>query len=355
MAFIRATLRRAIHLLAAKFYVVTGPEKGSDVPVSVLMSGTEQQRAFFQARIFGGAAVTITRAGRRPMFFANRLMRQHSCSFCVLAVERQFVSLVQRTGDLLLPLWVSCDIPLSDDRGYAKSQSIRADIRNIRNNGYTWKLTEKREDFDFFFENIYVPTITDSHGRSALTASYENRQHKFETGTMKLLQVMRDDQFVAGVAIDFHNSAPTLRDSGVLNGALEIKKTGAMSAAYLFAMDYLVSKGYAKVSFGLSRSYLDDGVLNYKRKFRPVITAGSNDGILMRIRSLDEPTRSMLRGSPCLTWRDRKLHRTYFRDPTEKHTEKRDRKNRGTWHFGIDAESVFDVSGVELKEVGSQS
>ena len=171
---------------------------------------------------------------------------------------------------------------------------------------------------------------------------------------MKLLQVMRDNQFLAGVAIDFDGDDPTLRDSGVLNGSSEIKKTGAISASYLFAMDYLASKGYSSVSFGLSRSFLDDGVLNYKRKFRPIITTGTDDGILMRIRNLDEPTRSMLRTSPCLTWQDRILHRTYFRDPAENQPGRQNRNNRGGWLFGIDAESVVDVSGDVLAKLVTQ-
>ena len=277
-----------------------------------------------------------------------------NCSFCVLAVEQQFVSLVRRPGDILLPLWVSCDVPLNNEREYAKSASIRNDLRYIRNNRFTWKLSDKQEEFDFFFENIYVPTITSSHGRSALIASYENRLRKFQSGTMKLLQVMRDNQFLAGVAIDFNGDDPTLRDSGVLNGSSEIKKTGAISASYLFAMDYLASKGYSSVSFGLSRSFLDDGVLNYKRKFRPIITTGTDDGILMRIRNLDEPTRSMLRTSPCLTWQDRILHRTYFRDPPGNQPGRQNRNNRGGWLFGIDAESVVDVSGDALRNLAPQ-
>ena len=355
MALLRATLRRVIHLSAAKFFVVTGVEKDSDSLVSVLWSGTEQQLAYFQDRIFGCNSVTLTRIGRRPMILMGRLMKRFDCSFCVIAVEQQFVSLVRRDGDFLLPLWVNCDVPLTDQREYAKSASVRNDIRHISDNKFTWKLSDKRDDFDFFFEKIYVPTVTTSHGRSALTASYENRLRKFTAGTMKLLQVMRDDQFLAGVAIDFGGDVPTLRDSGVLNGSPELKKSGAISAAYLFAMDYLAAKGYSNISFGLSRSFLDDGVLNYKRKFRPIITTGSNDGVLMRIRSLDEPTRSMLRASPCLTWHDRMLHRTYFRDPTEDLSERQSRKNRGKWRFGIDAESVFDVSRDALRELTTQS
>lgn len=350
MEFLRATLRRAIRFSAAKFFVVAGVEKGSDSTVSVLWSGTEQQLAYFQDRIFGCNSVKLTRVGRRPMVLTDYLMARFDCSFCIVVVEPQFVSFVRRQGDLLMPLWVNCDVPLNDERGYAKSPSIRDDIRHISSNKYTWKLTDDRDDFDFFFEKIYVPTITTSHGRAALTASYENRLRKFMAGTMELLQVMHDDQFLAGVAIDFDGGTPTLRDSGVLNGSFELKKTGAISAAYLFAMDHLASKGYSNVSFGLSRGFLDDGVLNYKRKFRPVITGGSNDGVLIRIRRLDEPTRSTLRDSPCLTWRNELLHRTYFRNSTEEVSEQQSRKNRGNWHFGIDAESVFDVSGDVLKE-----
>ncbi|MGB5706868.1 MAG: hypothetical protein WBM41_08545 [Arenicellales bacterium] len=355
MEFLRATLRRAIRLFAAKFFVVTGKEKGSDSLVSVLWSGTEQQLAYFQDRIFGCNSVTLTRVGRRPMVLTDRLMKRFDCSFCVIVVEQQFLSLVRRHGDFLLPLWVSCDVPLNDEREYAKSASIRDDIRHINDNKFTWKLSDKRDDFDYFFEKIYIPTITTSHGRSALTASYENRLHKFKSGTMELLQIMHEDKFLAGVAIDFDGDLPTLRDSGVLNGSPQIKKSGAISATYLFAMDYLASKGYSNVSFGLSRSFLDDGVLNYKRKFRPIITTGSNDSVLIRIRSLDEPTRSMLRDSPCITWQGQMLQRTYFRDPTEGLSERQSRKIRGKWRFGIDAESVFDVSGDALIELTTHS
>jgi len=338
-----------IRLFAAEFFVVRGVEKGSNSTVSVLWSGTKQQLAYFQNRIFGCNSVAISRVGRRPMVLTDSLMTQFDCSFCVIILKQQYLWLLRRPDDFCLPLWVHCYVPLTNEREYAKSDSLRGDLRHIRNNKLTWTLSETQDDFNFFYEKIYVPTITDSHGRSALTASYENRLHKFKTGTMKLLQVIRDDQVVAGVTIDFQDNVPTLRDSGVLNGSQEIKKTGAISATYLFAMDYLASKGYPNVCFGASRSFLDDGVLNYKRKFRPVINTGSDDDVLMRIRSLDEPTRSMLRDSPCLTWQERKLHRTYFRDPNGDCSEKQDRKNRGDWRFGIDAESVFDVSGDALR------
>ena len=60
MALLRATLRGAVRLSAAKFVVVRGAEKVSDLPLSVLWSGTEQQLAYFQDRIFGCNPVSLS-------------------------------------------------------------------------------------------------------------------------------------------------------------------------------------------------------------------------------------------------------------------------------------------------------
>ena len=168
---------------------------------------------------------------------------------------------------------------------------------------------------------------------------------------MELLQVLRQGEVIAGVTIDYDSSVPALRDSGVLEGSDEIKKTGAISAAYLFAMDYLVSKSHPKVWFGLSRSYLDDGVLNYKRKFRPIVTSGSDDYVLMRVRQLDEATRSMLCSSPCISWRDGQLQRTYFRDAQADGQASGSKKKSKIWQFGLDAELIYDASGDSLQQV----
>ena len=88
MALLRATLRRVIRLSAAKFVVVSGAEKSSDLPVSVLWSGTEQQLAYFQERVFGCNTVAHRKIGRRPMILTNSLMKKFNCSFCVLVVEQ---------------------------------------------------------------------------------------------------------------------------------------------------------------------------------------------------------------------------------------------------------------------------
>ena len=338
-------VRGLFRLIAAKFVVLTGIQKGGDTPITFLWSGSEKHLAYFQKRIFGSNDVSLKRIGRRPMMMMDSLLSKFDCSFGAIILRREVVPVLEQPGDIRLPLWVNCDVNLCAERTYAKAESLRADLSRIRKNQLTWTVSSERNDFEFFFEKMYLPTVMSSHGRAALPTSQSKRLQQIKSGTMELIQVMRDGQFIAGVTIDYRENVPALRDGGVLDGSREIRNIAAITATYLFAMDYLASKGYPKVGIGLSRSFLDDGVLNYKRKYRPVVTTGSDENILIQIRHLDDSTRSMLCSSPCMSYQSGELHRTYFRDESREHPRRRERENRGNWLFGLDSELVFDVSG----------
>ena len=349
MSFMSDNVRGVLRLIAADFVVATGIENGSKSTVTFLWSGPEKQLAYFQKRIFGSNAVTLHRVGRRPMMMLDGLMSKFDCSFSIIISRRRFVSVIERPGDICLPLWVDCNIDLNEKRDYAKSDSVRGDLRKIRKNQLTWRVSVERDDFEFFFENIYLPTLISSHGSAALPASKHKRLQQIDSGTLELIQIMRDDQCVAGVTIDYRDLIPTLRDSGVLGGSPELKKRAAVTATYLFAVEYLASKGCSKVGVGRSRSFLNDGVLNFKRKFRPVVSSGSADCALIRIYQLDNATRSMLCSSPCVSWQGRELRRTYFRDMSRERPGQHEREKHSDWRFGLDAESVFDVSGESIQ------
>lgn len=349
MSFMSGNVRGVLRLIAADFVVATGLENGSKSTVTVLWSGPEKQLAYFQRRIFGSNTVTLHRVGRRPMVMLDSLLSKLNCSFSVIISRRGFVSVIERPGDICLPLWVDCTIDLNENNFFAKSESVRRALLKIRKNRLTWRVSIDRDDFEFFFENIYRPTLISSHGSAALPASQHKRLQQIDSGTLELIQILRDDQCVAGVTIDYRGHIPTLRDNGVLGGSPEFKKLDAVAATYLFGIEYLASRGCSKVGVGLSRSFLDDGVLNYKRKFRPVVSSGSTDCALIRIHQLDNATRSMLCSSPCVSWQGSELRRTYFRDMSRERPRQHEREKQNDWWFGLDAESVFDVSGESIQ------
>jgi hypothetical protein len=347
-------LRELLRPFVTKFIVAKGPAKGTESTVSLFWSGTAEHLAYFQTRVFSDGNAAIRRIGRRPISMLRNMLAKSDPSLGAVVLNRRLADRISRPEDLVIPLWVDCRVDLDEERKYAESKSLRVDLRNIRKNELVWRISSAQKDLDYFYEQIYLPTITASHGRAALLANRVERLKLFERGEMELLLVERDSKVIAGVTIDYRQQEPVLRDSGVLGGSLELKKTGAIAALNLFSMDHLASRGYRAVGFGMSRSFLDDGVLTFKRKFRPIIRPGSEQCLLVRTGRLNSATRTILRSSSCITWQGPELHRTYFRDAASQSSSPIDRKSRSDWHFGIENESIIDISGETMRTAARQ-
>lgn len=349
MNTIRENLRGFARQFGAEFHIASGQERTSGQQLCFLWSGSKRQFAYFGSRIFESGTARTRRIGRRPLAMAAALAASHGCSMSIVLIPRLYAPLLKGGSDICLPLWVDCEVELCEERTYATCASLRDDLRKIRKYDLTWTSAESESEIHHFYERIYWPTVTSSHGAAVLPASREKRLRQYARGDIDLVNVVFDGNVVAGVTIDYRDRIPALRDVGVLDGSPEIKKMGAITAANLFAMDFLTERGHSCVRFGLSRSFLDDGVLNFKRKFMPVVTDGSGECILLAIRELNAPVRSLLRASACITWQDGKLCRTYFRDKSLKASSDLPRRHRSEWLFGLTEETVFDVSGCSVQ------
>ena len=117
--------------------------------MSFLWSGSEEHLGYFQKRIFGSNSVSLERIGRRPMMMLDSLLSKFDCSFGAIILRREVVPVLERPGDVSLPLWVNCDINLCAERAYAKSESLRGGLRKIRKSQLTWRVSSERDDFEF--------------------------------------------------------------------------------------------------------------------------------------------------------------------------------------------------------------
>ena len=150
-------VRGIFRLIAAEFVVLTGIENGSEATVNFHWSGSEEHLAYFQKRIFGSNAVSLNRIGRRPMTMLDSLLSKFDCSFGAIILRREVVTVLERPGDVRLPLWMNCDINLCAERNYAKSESMRGDLRKIRRNQLTWRVSSERDDGLSRFESLMLP------------------------------------------------------------------------------------------------------------------------------------------------------------------------------------------------------
>ena len=87
---------------------------------------------------------------------------------------------------------------------------------------------------------------------------------------------------------------PDLKDIGALDGREDLRKVGVISAANYFAIKELHAEGHNGIGMGLSRAFIDDGVFQYRQKWRPVLTMASEQVFLFRIPMLTDAARGLL-------------------------------------------------------------
>ena len=350
MGALSKSIRTGARFLAAPYYVVTGIEKNANTRMDIVWSGPNEHLAYLIKRIFEPESSEIKYVGRHMLPRLDSLLARFGCDIAMVIAPHIVVSRIALTHDISLPLWVDTSVELNDKQPLPQTRDIKRSLKRFADNGCTWKMSSSPTDVRYFFDSIYLPTIHSSHGDSALPASLDDRLTIVKNGRAELMQVFQKDQCIAGLIIDFRNQVPALREIGVLNGSHELKQQGIIPSLNYYAFEHLRLKGFGVVSLGLSRPFLDDGVLQFKRKFRPEISATADECLLFRIRKKTASVRSMLCASPCFAYHKNRLARTFFQDTEFGTTFAEDDKSYLDWDFGVPAIRVVDLSNMPLAD-----
>lgn len=298
------------------------------------------------SRLFGAARVQRRLIGRRPLFMLQQLKETLGCSIGIIAGPQRILNWMCRDDDICVPWWIDAELDIEKALDCAdRPKSLKDDLRRIRKNNLGFKLSMSLEDFKFFYERIYMPTITTSHGASALSSCYQERCAEIRAGKAKLMFVTKDGKPIGGVLLDYQNEIPALRDIGILDSNKELLKTGVITAAYFFAMQTLKKNGYNKVCLGLSRSFLNDGVLTFKQKWRPTLIETSQESFLIRVSRLSMASRSFLRSSSYIAGDEGDFHFAFFAANDDDVQSNRCQLGRLSAIYGIDSSSNIDLSG----------
>jgi len=348
MTILSKTLRVGARLLAAPYSVISGVEPGSNQTLDILWSGPEEHRAYLSQRIFRDKPSTARTIGRHSLLSVDALLDRHNCQMSLVVGPRSLMLRSMPDTDMQLPLWVTTEVPIDNDSLIRQSRDVRTSVKRFQKNGYDWNITSRPGDMRAFFDSIYLPTIQKSHGAAALPTSVSDRLKQLERGDVELLQVLLDGKSIAGLIIDYRHTTPALREIGVLDGSKTIKRTGVIPSLNYFAFEHLGAHGYETASLGMSRCFLNDGVLQFKRKFGTAVSDGSLETIFMRIPTLTPALRSMLCANPCFSWRDKNLVRTFFQDTHFETTLADANHSLLGYDFGIQAMQILEVSGARL-------
>ena len=135
----------------------------------------------------------------------------------------------------------------------------------IKRNHLDFFVTKDPAFFDFFYHRMYLPYMRERHRSRAIYREHEDMRKSFDHG--ELLFIRKGQDLIAGVLIDYQimETIPRTTQLGVLDGNADYVREGALAAIYYYTIKYLKDKGHQRFNVGLSRPFLSDGVLRYKR------------------------------------------------------------------------------------------
>jgi hypothetical protein len=110
----------------------------------------------------------------------------------------------------------------------------------------------------------------------------------------------------------YENGEPRLWSMGVRDGDRRYLKRGALAAVYYFAFRYFTQKGFTNVGLGLSRAFLNDGVLRYKAKWGQRLVGTVPDRIAFTVVDETPASASLLQSNPFIFERSGRLYGAVF-------------------------------------------
>lgn len=302
----------AANLIKPDVWVVEGTEVRSGEPLRILYAGGESERHYFAQLAFEKAyheahVGTIYLWSLRSMLAANSL----DCSMAVIDGHFLHRRIYGGKGDFFIPLWFEgvVDIPLA-----AHNKSTKYDLNKVKRNQLDYVVTDEECEFRRFYDEMYVPYVAARFEDSAVSGiyaiGYDDIMRMVRRGACELLLVRKGDEFISGVTIVFGDrlprlwarffgrGLPRLWASGIKDGDASYLLQGASVAQDYFSSLYLSDQGYETMHVGLSRAFLGDGVVQYKKKWRMRVVDYIPRGFLVKPLRFSPAVKGFLTRNP---------------------------------------------------------
>jgi hypothetical protein len=259
-------------LLRLDLWIISGKENSSGQELSIIYAGRTTDKNYFIDLIFGNC-FKQNYIGRKWLWNVLKTTKQNnqSCSISIVETSHKLIKLSKKMNCFYIPSWISgqFDMPLDKDYFIKKNTSIRSDIKKIDKNQLSYAVTRDVFQLENYYYNMHVPFIKKAFGDRAYISDYNEVKRDFikQTVYKDLLLIKKDNDYIAGSLLDYNKKLAKIVILGIKEGNYEYVKDGAIGAIYYFSILFFEKLGCKRIELGLSRPFLEDGVLRYKRKW----------------------------------------------------------------------------------------
>jgi hypothetical protein len=268
------------YILKFNLWFINGTEVQSGHRLGIIYGGDLQSRNFIISLAFADKyeVIELGKRGLYDIFLKSKRIRQNCCMM-ILKVNDILCKIIKRNRDFYIPLWVhgKIDVPLS-----LLKKSVKSDLKKITREKFSFEVTTEESKVKNFYNNMYLPYVNQRHGNMAIPTEYKYVKQYLKIGACDLMFVKRKSEYIAGLLILYEKSGPRLWLLGIKDGDQCYLKDHAGTACYYLASSYLQEQGYGSVNLGGSRAFLNDGVLQFKKKWGFRLVGKSEGGFLIK-------------------------------------------------------------------------
>ena len=292
--------------------VESAVEDGQSLSIRCGLSA--QAKLYFLNLAFGGPTRESDPGMARLMdvFWPGR---EKDCPMTVIETNRGHFDWLKKDGWFFIPLWVRGAVSLPIPEQFLRHNSVKNDLRKIRQHQYGYVITHDEEKFKDFYHNMHLPHIRAVFGDTACFDSYEEKRQKCERYDLLMIHKKdRPEYDIAGVLIIYDLVGPRMWSLGVRHDGVDRVKEGALAALYHFSFEHAAAGGNKRLSLGASRAFLNDGALNFKKKLSNTITDTSWEGFALKISKLTPAVKAFLVKNPFIFQRGNEFFAAVFVD-----------------------------------------
>lgn len=263
----------SIFAMRCRVVQLRGRVKGTGRAVTLVYAGRDMNYDYL-VRIFLDDA--STQVERRCMLWSCRRHAESLFAEADVLVEDlgwPYNGKRKDVRSLEVPDWLNMELDLTGEWGDVlarfRSTARRNDLRILRRNDYRYTVTAERRAAEAFYDDMYVPYITERHGTDAVI---EPRRHVLNVVRKgALLTVYGADCPVAAGVLYATGGALCFLWMGLPRHLVGAPPEGAISALYYYGIKHAHERGYEAVEFMGTRPFLVDGAFRFKRKWGPVL------------------------------------------------------------------------------------
>lgn len=304
--------------LKLDLWVIKGKEIKSSHELSIFFAGNAESKHYFIKSVFGDF-YDEQYIGRAWLWRISHVVKKRRInpSLMITEVHHPLSVFYNKQKYFYVPGWVSLESDISIAMSkLMKSRSLKSDLSRIRKSKLDFELTNELDRFSDFYYNMYLPYTNKAHDNRAVIHQYEDMKSEFKNCDLLLLK--KEQEYIAGILINYVKNKARLWSSGIKNGNLKyVTKDRAKGALYYFSILCLREKGFQTLEFGYSRAFLNDGALQYKKKWNPNISITPYRGFLIKPANKTDGVRSFLLNNPFIFYKKKKLNGAVFIESQE--------------------------------------